>query len=1364
MERERRHSQLSEQLKHEYHNKTVQQKFGSTDKTSPLSKIFKHPVLVSPDFAYQRAFSFLIIGVFAIQAVVGGGEGVFANVRPIFLPPFSLEAPVMELHPPFINRVGGFEIQAMLDTVSLTLANAPKGPTLPEYVAPRPTPTFTGIFADSLLRAGVLVSRSVATEVASVVSSFPQATLPPIKIVPRTTVALAQTVPSKTQPQPVAYVTQNSLLTQLQKLKSSLELEFTKKISNSNNTSLYNDAAIQSQFASLWTALSLTNRIDKISNVTIINSTVAATSLPDLSAIAGVLTTGQGGTGVSVAPTYGQLLLGNAGGGYDLVATSSLGISGTASNNPTFNTLTVTGDTVLANATTTNFAITGIASTTRFYGAALTTCNSGNVLTWSAGLFGCVADQTGSAQTNPFTWSTNYGVLAAATTSSMWAQSGFFASSTSYFDQINIGSSTSSQTATSTFFGNISIRGTASTTNLFISSVVSGALLKVTTAGSVIAAVAGSDYATPAQAFDFTAAAYGVSTSTIVGFTNGLLATASSTFTSSLTVSSLTSGGLAVGSTGLVYKAATTTYSCSSGISCSYAAGVATFTNTIGYLFPSNATTTQIAFNGGLTASGATTTNLAVTASSTIGTTLNVGTAINANGTLTVAGNTTLAGATSTAFAVGNIASGNIVKTTTGGALIAAISGTDYATPAQIAAAYPFQGAGNSTSTTVGFTGGLLSTASSTFTSSLTLSSLTSGGLAVSSTGLLYKAATTTYSCSSGVSCSFSGGVESFTNSGVTSIVAGTGVTVSGSGAVTVNATFPFLSTTFGATTANSTSTLMGFTAGIYSLASSTIGNGTAAAGLTVNGTATSTNVVVTAVTSTLLKTTSLGQITAATLGTDYQNFAFPFSSNATSTSIAFNGGLTTAGFLSTASSTINSNLIITGNSTTTNATSSAFAITNIASGNILKTTTGGALIAAISGTDYATPAQITAAYPFQGAGNSTSTTVGFTAGFLSTASSTINSNLIITGNSTTTNATSSAFAISNISSGNLLKTTTGGALIAAISGTDYVTSVQAFNFTPGTFGGTAVNATSTALQLKGGLFASTTIQFGNTGGGQFLFNSSTGSLGIGSTTPWRTLSVVGSVAFNGLTATTSTTTSASNVCIDNNTFELIRSSVFVGCIGSSQRYKHDIAPISMDWLHMVEELKPVSFIYNQDPTNTTTWGFIAEEVDQIDPHLAAKQDGVVYNIVDRALLAAVVGAVQQLGLGIEAIGSTTASTTPATQSFTTQFFSGLFARVTTWLADATNGLGSVVAGVFQAKEKICVDDQCLTKDDIRALLVLTRGTSEPAVSPQIEAPAPQLEEGTSTVETPTDATASSTETGAVVGEPEAVATTTPLE
>ncbi|HWB33934.1 MAG TPA: helix-turn-helix domain-containing protein, partial [Candidatus Paceibacterota bacterium] len=65
----------------------------------------------------------------------------------------------------------------------------------------------------------------------------------------------------------------------------------------------------------------------------------------------------------------------------------------------------------------------------------------------------------------------------------------------------------------------------------------------------------------------------------------------------------------------------------------------------------------------------------------------------------------------------------------------------------------------------------------------------------------------------------------------------GTTLTASGIG----GSAFPFFPTAFGSSAANATSTLIGFNAGLYALASSTIGNGTQAGGLTVSGGATTT-------------------------------------------------------------------------------------------------------------------------------------------------------------------------------------------------------------------------------------------------------------------------------------------------------------------------------------------------------------------------------------------------------------------------------------------------------------------------------------------------------------------------------------------
>ena len=76
------------------------------------------------------------------------------------------------------------------------------------------------------------------------------------------------------------------------------------------------------------------NAINNLSNVTITNANLTASEIPALNYFPSTSTVSvsYGGTGTSIAPTYGQLLLGNGSGGYNLTATSSLGIvSGSAS-------------------------------------------------------------------------------------------------------------------------------------------------------------------------------------------------------------------------------------------------------------------------------------------------------------------------------------------------------------------------------------------------------------------------------------------------------------------------------------------------------------------------------------------------------------------------------------------------------------------------------------------------------------------------------------------------------------------------------------------------------------------------------------------------------------------------------------------------------------------------------------------------------------------------------------------------------------------------------------------------------------------------------------------------------------------------
>src|SRR3989344_2653613 len=137
---------------------------------------------------------------------------------------------------------------------------------------------------------------------------------------------------------------------------------------------------------------------------------------------------------------------------------------------------------------------------------------------------------------------------------------------------------------------------------------------------------------------------------------------------------------------------------------------------------------------------------------------------------------------------------------------------------------------------------------------------------------------------------------------------------------------------------------------------------------LTVSGTASTTDLIISSLTATRIPF----------IATDG---AFTDSANLTFASDI----LSSPSFLATASTTLQNFTFV--NATGTQATTTNFAISSITSGSLLKTTTGGAVIAAVAGTDYVAGSSFFA-YLFPS--DATSTKLSFTGGILSTASTTI--------------------------------------------------------------------------------------------------------------------------------------------------------------------------------------------------------------------------------------------------------------------------------------------------------------------------------------------------------------------------------------
>lgn len=115
---------------------------------------------------------------------------------------------------------------------------------------------------------------------------------------------------------------------------------------------------------------------------------------------------------------------------------------------------------------------------------------------------------------------------------------------------------------------------------------------------------------------------------------------------------------------------------------------------------------------------------------------------------------------------------------------------------------------------------------------------------------------------------------------------------------------------------------------------------------------------------------------------------------------------------------------------------------------------------------------------------------------------------------------------------------------------------------------------------------------------------------------------------------TTATAGTNQMVCYSSTTGELIDETT-TACAVSSAKFKHDITKLSLSNFSTIMALKPVTYSYNEDVSydyQNKQYGFIAEEVAKVDPHLAEYGiDGNPRTLDDRGILAVIVDAVQKI-------------------------------------------------------------------------------------------------------------------------------------
>ena len=257
------------------------------------------------------------------------------------------------------------------------------------------------------------------------------------------------------------------------------------------------------------------------------------------------------------------------------------------------------------------------------------------------------------------------------------------------------------------------------------------------------------------------------------------------------------------------------------------------------------------------------------------------------------------------------------------------------------------------------------------------------------------------------------------------------------------NSSTGIFTSAFGTTSANTFSELNTFnggaTANVLTAGTSASLASTTLTGNTLLTNATTTSLAISNTSSSLLKTLSNGAVVAAVAGTDYLTpanvFAYPFPSNATTTSIAFNGGATFAGATTTAlavtgSTTISGQLNAVGGATFVTVTAGAVTGASFAGAGTGLTGTASGL--SIGGTAL-TATTLQTARNINGVSFNGSTDITVTAAAGTLTGSTLNST--VTASSLTSVGTLSSLTLASLSG--ILKATSG-VMSAATAGTDY--------------------------------------------------------------------------------------------------------------------------------------------------------------------------------------------------------------------------------------------------------------------------------------------------------------------------------------
>ncbi|HEY4515440.1 MAG TPA: tail fiber domain-containing protein, partial [Candidatus Paceibacterota bacterium] len=252
------------------------------------------------------------------------------------------------------------------------------------------------------------------------------------------------------------------------------------------------------------------------------------------------------------------------------------------------------------------------------------------------------------------------------------------------------------------------------------------------------------------------------------------------------------------------------------------------------------------------------------------------------------------------------------------------------------------------------------------------------------------------------------------------------------------------------------------------------------------------------------------------------------------------------------------------------------------------------------------------------------------------------------------------------------------------------------------------------------------------------------GAMSIGTTTSSTTLYVQGSVQFASLPSGPFAE-GAENVCIDPQG-RLLSATAAGTCAASSQRFKNNIEGLNVG-LDTLLKLRPTQYYY----TNRQDWGqmmgFIAEEVDTIDPRLAFRlPDGTVQGVRYDIMTSLITKSVQELNTKLDTAISGGEIKVGSSFWMTDEMgrieapgdvnFAG-HKLVNVGSIESLSGKWSIdESGRLTAKE-LCLEDVCVGKTELKALL--DNAGISPTQTPPLPTDTPPADSPPTTDTPPTD-------------------------